>query len=104
MLLYAYSGGSPPCVGIYCGGPLGAHAVSISGNTLVGAPQPMNGIVIAKGSYGLIAQNMFRNVIDTGIWLQAGANHFHGQDNLIVTPPRIQGLLNQGTANSITML
>jgi hypothetical protein len=103
-LIYNYSEGSPPSAGIFCGGELGCLAANITGNTFCGTQQKMNAILVAKGDNGLICNNLFRGNIDTAIWLQAEVTGCRGQENLLVTPPAIHAVFDQGIGNAVRVL
>ena len=104
-LFFNYAQGQPASSGILCSGTLGCLAVCIVGNTFAGTSQTMNGVVIAKGDVGVIAHNIFRSTIGTAVWLQPGANDFHGQDNVLgAAAGSAVGLFNQGTNNVVAVV
>lgn len=91
----------PPSIGIRMYGNLGALTPLLACNTFCGNRQPMNGIVIERGSYGNISNNLFHVNIPTAITLGANSDHFTGSGN-IFAPSTLVGVADSGSANTVS--
>lgn len=93
--------GQPASIGIRLYGNTGSLTPMISGNTFSGITQPMNGIVVERGSYGNISNNLFRGAVTTAITLGMSSDHFAGSGN-VFAPSTGTHVANSGTANSVS--